>query len=342
MIYEPVRISDIMHQYEQTRQDNEALLAQRRNEIYQKLPAIEELDNASRSSYLSTVLAMVSGKGNNEENAGRTIDYKTVREENRQRTAMKKQLLVDAGYPENYLEPIYTCPLCQDTGSIGQERCSCFRDKLINQLYLQSNLTNILEKENFNTFNLDYYSKNMLSGYDYSPYDNMVNILDSAKNFVDNFSKVSSHRGNIFIYGEVGLGKTFLTNCIAKEILDKGHQVFYLSANELFQNILSPYLMGQEKDLAELYKYVYNCELLIIDDLGTELINSFTVTNLFEIINKRNIQGRSTLISSNLGLKDLRIKYSERIMSRIVESYTVFNIYGENIRYQKRFNSTNN
>ncbi len=339
MIFEPVRISDIMHQYEQTRQENEGLLAWRREEIYNKLPAIKELDEASNSSYLSTALAMLSGNG---DKAAVAEDYKSVRAQNRQRTAKKKQLLVEAGYPENYLDPIYTCPLCEDTGSIGQERCSCFRDKLINQLYLQSNLTNILEKENFNTFSLDYYSKEMLAGYDFSPYDNIVNILSSAKNFVDNFSKSSSHRGNIFIYGEVGLGKTFLTNCIAKEILEKGHQVFYLSANELFQNILSPYLMGQEKDLAELYKYVYNCELLIIDDLGTELINSFTVTNLFEIINKRNIQGRSTLISSNLGLKDLRIKYSERIISRIIESYTVFNIYGENIRYQKRFNSTNN
>lgn len=342
MIYEPVSISDIMHQYEQTRQENESILSERRKEIYQKLPAIEELDTASRSSYLSTVLAMVSGKSSIEGSNDKLLDYKTVREENRKRTAMKKQLLVDAGYPENYLEPIYTCPLCQDTGAVGQERCKCFRDKLINRLYLQSNLTNILEKENFSTFKLDYYSKDMLSGYDYSPYDNMVNILNSAKNYVDNFSKSDSHRGNILIYGEVGLGKTFLTNCIAKEILDKGHQVFYLSANELFQNILSPYLMSQEKDLAELYKYVYNCELLIIDDLGTELINAFTITNLFEIINQRSIHGRSTLISTNLGFKELKTKYSERIMSRIIENYTVFHIYGENIRYQKRFNSTNN
>lgn len=336
MIFEPLSISSIMHEYEQTRLNNKRLSSERRNEIYSKIPAIEELDSTSTGAYISSALARI--------NTGQDIskDYKSIREANRNRTAQKKKLLVEAGYPEDYLDPIYTCPMCKDTGYIDQERCSCFRDKIINNLYIQSNLTNILEKENFDTFNLDYYSKEMRQGYDHSPYDNIVNVLNSAKNFVENFSTCKSHRGNVLIYGEVGLGKTFLTNCIAKAVLDKGHQVLYLTANELFQNILSPYLMNQDSVLADLYKYVYNCELLIIDDLGTELINSFTLSSLFEVINQRNIQGKSTLISTNLGLKDLKTKYSERIMSRIIESYTVFNIYGDNIRYQKRFNSTNN
>ncbi len=335
MIFEPLSISSIMHEYEQTRLHNNRLSVERREEIYSKLPKIKELDESSTSSYLSSALAKING------GKEACVDYKSISQENRERTARKKLLLKEAGYPEDYLEPIYTCPICKDTGYIDQQRCTCFRNKLIDSLYLQSNLTNILEKENFSTFKLDYYSKDIPDGYEASPYDNMVSILNSAKRFVDEFSTKDSHRGNILIYGEVGLGKTFLTNCIARGILDKGHQVFYLSANELFQNILSPYLMNQEKDLADLYKYVYNCELLIIDDLGTELINSFTVTNLFEIINQRNIQGRSTVISTNLGFKDLKTKYSERIMSRLIEGYTVFNVYGDNIRYQKRFNSTN-
>ena len=336
MIFEPLSISSIMHQYEQTRLNNSRLSMERREEIYRRFPHIEKLDEASTSSYLSSALAKINGAKDTD------INYKSIRQENRERTIQKRLMLKEAGYPEDYLDPIYTCPMCKDTGYVEQERCSCFRDKLINSLYLQSNLTNILEKENFNTFKLDYYSKDIPEGYEVSPYDNMVNILNSAKGFVNDFGTKESHRGNILIYGEVGLGKTFLTNCIAKGILDKGHQVFYLSANELFQNILSPYLMNQEKDLADLSKYVYNGELLIMDDLGTERINSLTVTNLFEIINQRNIQGRSTVISTNLGFKDLKTKYSERIMSRLIESYTVFNVYGDNIRYQKRFNSTNN
>ncbi len=336
MIFEPVSISNIMREYEETRLNNKRLAALRREEIYSKFPEISKLDEDSTSNYIWLVRDRISG--GNKDNS----NYKDIIQANRNRTTEKKRLLAQAGYPEDYLDPIFTCKKCEDTGFIGQERCSCFRDKLIANLYLQSNLSNILEKENFSTFSLDYYSKNKLEGYDYSPYDNMVNVLNSAKRFVDGFSSRSSHRGNILIYGEVGLGKTFLTNCIAKGILDKGHEVFYLSANELFQSILAPYLMSHEKAVEDLCKYVYNCELLIIDDLGTELINSFTVSNLFEIINQRNIQGKSTVISTNLGLKDLKAKYSERIMSRLVESYTVFNIYGDNIRYQKRFNSTNN
>lgn len=330
MIFEPLSLSKITHEYEQTRLHNKRLAIQRREEIYSKYPAIEELDSASTSSYISSVLDRVMGKSNQE------VDGCSISQINRSRTAQKKRLLVEAGYPEDYLDPIFTCPICKDTGYVEQERCKCFREKIINSLYLQSNLTNILQKENFNTFKLDYYSKNKMVGYDYSPYDNIVNILNSARKFVDEFGDKPSHRGNILIYGEVGLGKTFLTNCIAKGILDKGHQVLYVTANELFQNILSPYLMNQEKTLADLYKYVYNCELLIIDDLGTELINSFTTSNLFELINQRNLQGKSTVISTNLGLKEIKEKYSERIASRIIESYTIYKIYGDNIRYQKK------
>lgn len=330
MIFEPLSLSKITHEYEQTRLHNKRLAIQRREEIYSKYPAIEELDSASTSSYISSVLDRVMGKSN------QSVDGCSISQINRNRTAEKKRLLVEAGYPEDYLDPIFTCPICKDTGYVEQERCKCFREKIINSLYLQSNLTNILQKENFNTFKLDYYSKNKMVGYDYSPYDNIVNILNSAKKFVDEFGDKPSHRGNILIYGEVGLGKTFLTNCIAKGILDKGHQVLYVTANELFQNILSPYLMNQEKTLADLYKYVYNCELLIVDDLGTELINSFTTSNLFELINQRNLQGKSTVISTNLGLKEIKEKYSERIASRIIESYTIYKIYGDNIRYQKK------
>ncbi len=334
MIFEPLSISNIMHEYEQTRLENNRIANDRRQEIYSKYPDIEAIDTASTTSYISSVLDRINGKSNDSK------DIRTVSQANRSRTLEKKRLLVEAGYPADYLDPLYTCPICKDTGYVNQDRCKCFKDKIINKLYLQSNLSNILEKENFQTFRLDYYSKEKRADYDYSPYDNIVNILNSAKAFVDNFGTDQKERGNILIYGEVGLGKTFLTNCIAKAILDKGHQVLYVSANELFQNIFSPYLMNQEKVLADLYKYVYNCELLIIDDLGTELANTFTISNLFELINQRNIQGHSTVISTNLGLKELKTKYSERIMSRLIEGYTVYNIYGDNIRYQKRFNNT--
>lgn len=332
MIFEPLSINKILYDYEQTRLANRREELRRKAEIYKQIPKIEELDTDSGSSYIHALRERISGKDTN-------LDIsKAASQTNRSNTAKKRQLLVEAGYPENYLDPIFTCPLCKDTGYIDTNRCSCFMDKIIGGLYLQSNLDNILQVENFNTFKTDYYSKDKMEGFEFSPYDNIINILNRSKAFVENFSKRDSHRGNILIYGEVGLGKTFLTNCIAKAILDKGYKVLYLSATELYQDILSPYLMNQENSLADLYKYVYNCDLLIIDDLGTEMINSFTKTNFFEIINQRIIRGKSTIISTNLELVDLKTKYTERIMSRIIADYTVFQIYGENIRYQKRFN----
>lgn len=332
MIFEPVSISNIIAEYEQTRLANQGLEHQRRREIYEKFPEIDELNSSSTKSYISSILSRL------EEGAQDTkLSTEETSKLNRQRTARIGQILTDNGYPSDYLEPIFTCKVCKDTGYVNGARCSCFLEKLIDKLYLQSNLNNIWEKENFGSFDTSFYSRERQSDQEFSPYDNIISILERSKSFVEDFGNKSSHRGNILIYGEVGLGKTFLTNCIAKAVLDKCHQVFYLSSNQLFQSILSPYLMNQEKSLADLYKYVYNCELLIIDDLGTELTNSFITSNLFEIINQRNIQGKSTVISTNLGLKDLKSRYSERIVSRIIESYTVFNIYGENIRYQKRF-----
>ncbi len=327
MTYQKMSIEDILHDYERLRLSNNRTLQNRKNEIYSRIPRIREIDAENSLSYISAAKMKLNNKSANE--------ISSIKQKNRERTAEKKKLLLENGFPEDYLEPIYNCPVCKDTGFIDQKRCKCFLDKIIDGLYLQSNLKNIFEKENFDTFSLDYYSKEIPAQKAFSPYDNVKNILDKTHEIIKDFE---SNKGcaNILIYGETGLGKTFLTNCIAKELLDGGHSVFYLSANELFEDILAGYKMNNNKSYSDLYNYIYNCELLIIDDLGTELTNNFVLSELFEIINKREITDKSTLVSTNLSIKQLRDRYSERIMSRIVDNYTVFNIYGDNIRYQKR------
>ena len=331
MTYNTTSIEDILHDYERTRLANKRVLQDRKAEIYARIPRIADIDEASALSYLSRAKERILGK------TAPTIDTSS----NRELTVEKRRLLTEHGYPEDYLEPIYSCPHCQDTGYTGQTKCQCFLDKIIDTLYLQSNLKNILSKENFDTFSMEYYSKDITGNKSHSPYDNMSNIVDRCKSFTEMFEKVPTNRGNILIYGETGLGKTFLTNCIAKELLDNNHSVLYLSANELFEQVLGGYLMQQKKELEDLYRYIYNCELLIIDDLGTELTNNFVTSQLFEIINKRELEGLSTLISTNLNMMQLRDRYSERIMSRFIANYTVFNIYGDNIRYQKRKKAIN-
>ncbi len=334
MNYNTLSIQDILHGYEQTRLRNKRILQERKEHIYSLIPRIEEIDKSSALSYLEAARLRVMGG-----EAHRNIEQSKT--DNRALTAEKKKLLTDAGFPSDYLEPIYDCPHCQDTGYINQKKCSCFLQHIIDSLYLQSNLKNILTKENFDTFSTEYYSREPVDGKQFSPHTNITNILERSHDFIRSFSDKETNRGNILIYGETGLGKTFLTNCIAKELLDSGHSVLYLSANELFETVLSGFLMNQKNELEDLYRYIYNSELLIIDDLGTELTNNFVLSQLFEIINKREINGKSTLISTNLTMKQLRDRYSERIMSRIIANYTVFNIYGDNIRYQKRKKAIN-
>lgn len=335
MNYNTLNIEDILHGYERTRLANKRLLQERREEIYRRIPRIEEIDSVTTSDYLRAARLRVLGDPGTEH--GRTPA--DIRTNNRQLAEEKRHLLIQAGYPADYLEPIYNCPQCQDTGYVDGKRCSCFIEHIIDSLYLQSNLKNRLEAENFQTFSCEYYSREPYTGKDFSPYENITKILNRSKDFIARFETQADKRGNILIYGETGMGKTFLTNCIAKELLDHGHSVLYLSANELFESVLAEFLMNRKTELEDLYNYIYNSELLIIDDLGTELTNNFVLSQLFEIINKREINGLSTLISTNLSMKQLRDRYSERIMSRIIAEYTVFNIYGDNIRYQKRKNA---
>ena len=159
--------------------------------------------------------------------------------------------------------------------------------------------------------------------------------MDGLELFVETFDKEG---GNLLFYGETGLGKTFLSNCIAKALMDTQHTVLYQSAVQLFEDVCGDVIMrkGQNPTSKETYNYLYNCDLLIIDDLGTEFTNSFVSSELYSILNTRMRENKSTVISTNLNLQELTERYSDRISTRIFAEYKVFNFYGNNIRLAKR------
>ena len=237
--------------------------------------------------------------------------------------------LTSIGLAPDYLQMHYTCPLCQDTGYIGQEKCSCFKQAEINLLYHQSNVSELLGRENFDAFSYDYYSDSSnIPDFDLTPRENMRRIVGECKEFIENF-----HNGeNLLFMGNPGVGKTFLTNCIAKELLDRSHSVLYTSAIDLF-NYLS--YKNDDEDAPSL-SHILECELLIIDDLGTEVPNTYTNSKLFQCINNRLIAKHSTIISTNFSLKELMMTYSERLFSRVYSSYKTYRLVGDDIRLLKK------
>ena len=328
MILRELERIDTVSYLSRIRSANENEHQSRLIKVYEDIPEIREIDLKISEAALTEAKNRILGKAENSEDYQSTIDDLSEK---------KKELLKKAGLPTDYLNPIYNCPICKDWGEIDGKVCSCAKKLRITELYRRSNLNYLLERENFDSFRLDYYSKNAYKNKKKTPYENASNILNNAKRFVEDFDK---KHDSILIFGSTGLGKTFLSNCIAKALLDKGHTVLYLSSNELFEEVLSKYIMSRNEDdkkiLEPIYQYLYNSDLLIIDDLGTEVLSSFVKSQLFEIINKRILTGRSTLITSNLDLETLQDRYTERVMSRIADNYILYQLYGDDIRYIKK------
>lgn len=235
----------------------------------------------------------------------------------------------------------YRCNKCKDTGYVGKDMCSCFKKYVIDYKYKNSNLREQFKKENFDTFRLDFYS-NEKNNELLSPRENAKIISGISKDFCNNFDKKldknNDEKFNLLFYGAPGLGKTFMCNAIAKELLDACYSVVYYSACEISKTIIeNAFNHGENKDdeLTVEIKNVYDADLLILDDLGTESNNSIFVSELFNIINFRKINHKPTIISTNLSIKDLRDKYTERISSRFIESYELLMFFGDNIREVK-------
>ena len=314
----------IMREYDRRQYHNYRIQCARKDEIYQKIPRIREIEE----SISSFSMAQAEKLFLSEERS--SADPHALENLRRGLAALRREkelLLKQNGYPADYLEMHYTCPACQDTGYVGSRKCDCFRREEIRLLYSSSRLEEGLSRENFSTLSFDVYDEEQRAA--------MPAIIDACRLFVQTFDGKFQ---NLMLYGPVGTGKTFLTNCIAKELLDRSHSVVYFTAFQLFE-LLSP-SHTEENDLRQRSEAVLDSDLLILDDLGTEMLNTFTVSRLFQVLNERALRRRSTIISTNLSLKDFRDLYSERIFSRITSSYTLLKFTGSDIRIRRKISGS--
>lgn len=303
--------------------ENEKMV--RTKEIYDKFPKIKAIDDDM------SALAMQIAK---QTLLGDTSGITTLKTKMDTLIADKELLLGVNNYPADYLKLHFHCDICEDTGfvNVNQSRCNCFKKIVVDKLYERSNLKDVLDRENFDHFDIRYFSdvKDPKTGL--SPRDNIHVIYKEALQFVDHFSV--SHTSLLF-YGDPGLGKTFLCHCIAKDILDKNIPVLYTTSSRLTKTIESSRFDKDptSNDILDMY---YSSPLLIIDDLGTEFSTIISQAEIFNIINTRLFEKKSTIISTNLNFKDLEDKYSGRIVSRLIGEYKHFRFVGDDIRIQKK------
>ncbi len=307
----------ILREYEYRQTQNHREMQRRKEQIYRSIPQYKALEDSIATISVERAKALIDGLA--EEPA-------VYRQRIAEISARKAELLKTHGFPHDYLEPGYTCKDCQDTGYIQGEKCHCFKQMEITLLYEQSNIQEMISKENFSTLSYEYYE-----GEDLTRFQNAVNV---SKNFIAGFK---THYQNLFFYGTVGTGKSFLSGCIAKELLSQSHSVIYFSAMGLFDNLARYAFDTKLKDsLYNFYKDLYNCDLVIIDDLGTEVTNSFVTSQLFSLLNERHMGQKATIISTNLSLEELRDRYSDRIFSRITSNYSICKLTGKDIRIQRK------
>ena len=321
MVKEEIK-SRIFAEYEKSRQEAESRRALVVDEINKKFPRLKEIDNEINMLGLKN-MKRISKNPEKAEEYNRELKEKFNYFE-KERAAIIKMNGID---PE-YKKPKYSCKKCSDRGIDGNGvLCSCYKQKLTNELYNASNLGEILKNQNFDNFSFDYYSKEK-GKEKISPLDNMKNIYNGAKQFCQGKTKK-----NLLFYGSSGLGKTFLSSCIAKEIMDNGEIVIYIRASKLL-SMYEDYKFNRQKN-EDFIDNIYNADLLIIDDLGTENATKMNVSFIFDVIDERIIQSKRTIINTNLTNGELKEKYNTRMISRIAENYNVYRFYGEDIRLLK-------
>lgn len=320
-------LKEILINYERKRDNAERDLEKRKEDVYRQIPEIKEIEDKINKIGIDMVKLVLKNPSSKDE-----ICLHSKNEINKLHE-QKKKLLNLAKVPKWYLDIQYECDVCKDRGFLHNgKKCNCLKQALINETYKMSNLSRILEKQNQSTYDDSIFSDVIDPKVGISPRQNMQSILLKCEDFIGNFEKDNDN--NLLFYGNPGSGKTFMSSYIAKEILDKGYVVIYQTAFKMFEIIEQYKFTNSDKTLnGSDYENLFDCDLLIIDDLGTELTNSFTDGELFNILNSRLLSGKKTIICTCLDLIEIRNKYSHMIFSRLVGTYKFTKFIGNDLRF---------
>lgn len=320
MAYPKKIFNKVTNDFQDKRNEKKRLLSQREIEIYQKIPAIEKIDADLRNLGFKLTKSVMGG-------AELEKSVEEIRIQSQRLNEIKCEELVKNGFEHDYLHIKYDCDLCNDEGYVNGVMCKCFERALKQEAYKYSNLPLMMDSRTFDDFNLGLYPED---NTETSPRKIMTAVFEYCKDYAEEFNSESE---NLFLYGGTGLGKTFISSCIAKAALEKGHSVFYQPAYKIFPIFEELRFGDRDKDILRMQTdEIFKTDLLIIDDLGTELTTSYTAEVFFDLLNSRINDKKQTIINTNLSLTDIKGVYSERITSRIIGNFVQLKFYGEDIR----------
>ena len=312
------------------REKNSEEQLQRRSKVYRLVPEIEEIDSTLRSHMLRLVRLTIAGADDLPEK------LKELEHENLALQARRAELLTLHGWGADYLDEIYSCPVCRDTGYADGSMCRCL--KAMYNRALSFELGSLIKhgSESFGSFDLGLYSDAPDAALGVSPRAHMEKVLAACLKFAANFPNVSS---NLLLQGGPGLGKTYLSACIAREVADRGHSVCYetaVAALEAFEQQKFSRDSEEGQAAGEKVRRMTDCDLMILDDLGTEMLTPMSQSALYTLINSRLVKGKKTIISTNLSPAELEKRYSPQIFSRIAGEFLHLPFAGQDIRRIKK------
>ncbi len=290
----------------------------RREELHRTLPAIAEIDGELRKTGIRLFRTACEG------GEGLSTRLAAIRSENEALQEKRRSLLAEAGYPADYTDVHFTCAACSDTGFVASKMCECMRRLLVEEGIRHSGIGNLIGKQSFENFALSYYKGEREA-------EMMRYAKDKCLYFAEHFAP---GKENLLLMGGTGLGKTHLSTAIAKGVIEGGFDVVYESAPNLLSDFEYDHFKSRYDDDMRSEKYL-SCDLLLLDDLGTEMQTSFTLSALYNLLNTRLNRGKSTVISTNLSQNEIRARYDDRITSRLFGEYSILFFVGEDVRKQK-------